>query len=100
MIFCYNLQYYGFRECVLNWFEGYLRNRKQYVYYTCNFHKSTYKNISCVPQGSILGLLIFILYVNDITKTTNVLKFVLCADDTTITYSHTDILSKFDLITT
>ena len=51
-----------------------------------------------VPQGSILGPLLFILHVNDITNTTNVLKFVLFADDTTITYSHTDIISKFDLI--
>ncbi len=96
-ILLYKLQYYGFRGIVLKWFEDYLRNRKQYVYY--NSHKSSHKYISCgVPQGSILGPLLFILYVNDITETTDVLKFVLFADDTTITYSHTDIFSKFDLI--
>ena len=96
-ILLYKLEHYGFRGNVLNWFKDYLSNRKQYVYY--NSCKSKDKNITCgVPQGSILGPLLFILYVNDIINTTKVLKFVLFADDTTITYSHTDILSKFDLI--
>ena len=51
-----------------------------------------------VAQGSIFGPLLFILYVNDITNTSNVLEFVLFADDTTITYSHSDVMSKFDMI--
>ena len=72
-------------------------NRKQYVFY--NSCKSEYKNILCgVPRGSILGPLLFILYVNDITYPSNVLEFVLFADDTTITYSHSEVISKFDMI--
>ena len=96
-ILLYKLEYYGFRGNVLKWFTDYLYNRKQYVLY--NSYKSDHKNILCgVPQGSILGPLLFILYVNDITNTSNVLEFVLFADDTTITYSHSDVISKFDMI--
>ena len=47
-----------------------------------------------VLQGSILGPLLFILYVNDITYTSNVLNFILFADDTTILCSHEAIGSK------
>ena len=74
-----------------------VQKKNQYVLY--NSCKSEYKNILCgVPQGSILGPLLFILSVNDITNTSNVLEFVLFADDTTITYSHSDVMSKFDMI--
>ena len=59
-------------------------------------------NIKCgVPQGSILGPFLFILYmlyVNDITHTSNILDFILFADDTTILYSHKDVNSKKDVV--
>ena len=93
----YKLEYYGFRGIVLDWFKSYLKNRKQFVrYQACD---SEYKNIKCgVPQGSILGPLLFILYVNDITSATSLFEIILFADDTTLLYSHPDIANKINLI--
>ena len=62
-------------------------------------HNSNHKNINCgVPQGSILGPLLFILYVNDIVNTTSLIELILFADNTTLLFSHPDIASQNDLI--
>lgn len=96
-ILLYKLEYYGFRGIVLEWFKNYLTNRKQYVSYQSV--NSELQDIKCgVPQGSILGPLLFILYMNDITSTSSMLEFILFADDTTILYSHPEIETKNDLI--
>jgi hypothetical protein len=96
-ILLHKLEHYGFRGVVLDWFKSYLSNRKQFVSYnSCN---SQLKDILCgVPQGSILGPLLFILYVNDITSTSNVLDFILFADDTTILYSHENVESQINIV--
>ena len=67
----------------MEWFVSYLDNRKQYVSY--NGSKSNDQYISCgVPQGSILGPLLFILYINDLSNISESLTSILFADDTTV----------------
>ena len=78
---------YGIRGTVLSWFRDYLFLRQQYV----AFHSSTSSKsyITCgVPQGSILGPLLFLIYINDIIKSSSLLTYVLFADDTSVFYSH------------
>ena len=88
---------YGFRGISYDWFASYLSNRKQYVSYQNT--RSSYENVLCgVPQGSILGSLLFILYINDTCFTSSLLKFILFADDTTVFYWTDDISVLFDTV--
>ena len=71
---------YGVRGIALKWFKSYLNNRFQYVVY--NGQKSDKKMITCgVPQGSILGPLLFLLYINDLADVSDKLFALLFADD-------------------
>ena len=73
----------GIRGNVHKWFESYLNNRSQYVVY--NNAKSTVKTITHgVPQGSILGPLLFLLYINDFSRASDLLFSIIFADDTSV----------------
>ena len=77
------LKQYGIRGNTHSWFESYLSNRKQYVEYS-NFKSDTKTRTHGVPQGSILGPLLFIIYMNDLSRSSDLLFSILFADDTSV----------------
>ena len=77
------LYFYGIRGLVLDWFRSYLSNRKQFV--TIRGCNSKLESISVgVPQGSILGPLLFLLYVNDLQNVSSTLFVTQFAVDTSL----------------
>ena len=77
------LKHYGIRGPALKWLESYLSNRKQFV--SLNGSESSISDMDYgVPQGSILGPLLFIIYINDIPNIAQFAKFILYADDANI----------------
>ena len=86
------LEAYGIRGIALKWFSNYLKNRKQYV--SLGDFESELQPIICgVPQGSTLGPLLFLIYINDLPNCSSLLKFKIFADDTNIFASDSNITS-------
>ena len=75
---------YGIRGNTLKWFQSYLTDRSQYVTYD-GIESKVLPIKYGVPQGSILGPLLFIIYMNDIFNVSNFLFTILYADDTCVT---------------
>ena len=81
--FVKKLYSYGIRGQLINWFKSYLENRSQYVTY--NEKRSDIKDVVWgVPQGSILGPLLLLIYIIDFASVSSKLYYVLFADDTNV----------------
>ena len=84
------LNAYGFGSAVGSWFKSYLSNRSQKCY--VNGHLSNNRTLLCgIPQGTILGPLLFLLYINDLPNCLEHSQARMYADDTNLTFASNNI---------
>ncbi len=92
-ILLYKLKQYGFNCNALNLIKSYLTDDKQFVQIDdTQSHSSNI--ITGVPQGSTLGPLLFIIYINDICQASKLFDFIIYADDTSLSTTLEIILKK------
>ena len=81
------------------WFANYLDDRTQFPE-ICNSKSRQNKLTTGVPQGSILGTILFLIYINDIQNCTNKLTILSFADDTTVYISNPNVDEMVDIVNT
>ena len=93
------MQHYGIGGISLWWFSDYINNREQYV--SLDNCTSEILPVTCdVPQGFILGPLLFILFINDIVNTSNLTEFIMFADDTILFFKHQNLITLYNIVNT
>ena len=99
-ILLHKLSHYGIRGPALDWLRSYLNERKQRVRVN-NIYSDTKYLTHGIPQGSILGPLLFIIYINDMPNIQKLVKFILYADDANIIITGSnahEVISKYNEI--
>jgi len=89
------LNSYGIVDRAGDWFESYLTNRT--LFCTLNGNKSKQRRVTCgIPQGSCLGPILFIIYLNDFENSLQYSRASIYADDTNVTMASDDIQRMID----
>ena len=89
------LEHYGVRRLKNDWFKSYLSDRKQFI--SINGHDSNLASVLYVPQGSVLGPLLFLIYINDLNQAIKFCKVHHFAGDTNLLHFNKSItkLNKY-----
>ena len=96
-ILLHKLKYYGVNDISLKWFTSYLTGRQKYVEID-GYSSGLLTLTTGVPQGSILGPLLFLIYMNDIPQANDYFDFILYADDTSLfSKIQTPVTSPIDI---